>query len=292
MKNLTKLALLPGFLFLGGVAQATTIPSTISSTLTITTDSHLTGNVTCAVPAGTTCIKFGANNITLKLNGFTIAPSSASCTASLGQNGIDTNGKNNVAIRGAGLVTQFNGFGIVVSGNNSAVEGVAITRVCLIAIVVSGSNNEVEGNSISRAVLSPFFVAPAISISGNGANNGHNRILHNEVGGTGPVGAAGTGNGGITVGAPFGPSPGNLIEANNISGNPDFGINIQGGSTGNIVRRNQALGNIIDGDIFDNNAAGANTYDNNLCQVSNLSGVCNTPLPDIAGQSNFEPDGD
>jgi hypothetical protein len=61
MKNLTKLAVLTGFVFFGGAAQATTIPSTITSTpLTITTDSQLTGNVSCTVPANTDCIIFGA----------------------------------------------------------------------------------------------------------------------------------------------------------------------------------------------------------------------------------------
>jgi hypothetical protein len=80
MKNLTKLAVLTGFVFLGGAANATTIPSTISSTLTITTNSKLTTNVSCAVPAGAACIQFGASNITLNLNGFIITGSSASCT--------------------------------------------------------------------------------------------------------------------------------------------------------------------------------------------------------------------
>jgi Right handed beta helix region len=196
---------------------------------------------------------------------------------------IDTKGKNNVAIRGPGLITQFNGNGINVSGNNSSVEGVAITSVCVYAILVSGSSNEIEGNSISRAFLTPFSADGAITILGNGTNNGHNRILHNE------VGAAGGGSGGIDVGGGGQPSPGNLIEANNFSGNPGFGIVISPGSTGNVVRHNQALGN-LSVDIIDNNAAGANTFDNNLCQTS--SGGASCQLPNIAGHSNFEPNAD
>jgi parallel beta-helix repeat protein len=274
--NLTKLALLTGFVVLGGAANATTIPSTISSTLTITTNSKLTTNVSCAVPAGAACIQFGASNITLNLSGFTMkgtAPSSASCTPNGGQNGIDTNGKNNAAVRGPGLVTQFNGLGIVVSGNNSSVEGVAMTSICSEAITVSGSYNEIEGNSISRAVANPNIGAGVITLVGNG-----NRILHNEVGAVG-----GTASPGINV-----VSAGNLIEENNPSGNTFAGIAIAPGSTGNVVRHNHALGN--GADIIDTNAAGLNTYDNNLCQTSLGAATCH--LPNIAGHSNFEPDGD
>jgi len=284
MKNLTKLAVLMGFAVLGGgAAQATTIPSTINTTITITTDSKLTGPVTCTVPAGTACIKFGANNITLKLNGFSItgtAASPASCTPLGFVTVIDTNSKNNVVIRGPGLITQFNGTGINVSGNNSSVEGVAITSMCLGAIFVSGSYNEIEGNSISRAEEFGTGIGQAIFISGAEKNNGHNRILHNEVGETGS-------GSGISVGATqVNPSPGNLIEENNFSGNSFIGIFIDSGSAGNVARHNQALGN-LNGDIVDNNAAGANTYDNNLCQTASGGASCQTP--DIAGHSNFEP---
>jgi parallel beta-helix repeat protein len=275
MHNLTRLAVLTGLVFLGtGLAQATTIPSTISSTLTITTNSKLTTNVSCTVPAGTTCILFGANNITLNLNGFKIT--GTACAANTAGSVIDTNSKNNVAVRGPGLITQFNGFGITVSGNNSSVEGIAMTSICAFAIAVTGGSNQIEGNSISRAVASPSIQGGEIALTGKG-----NRILHNE------VGAAGTtppGSSGILVG-----SPGNLIAENNFSGNPDAGILIRPGSTGNIVRHNQALGNLI-GDIIDINAAGANTYDNNLCQTS--SGGASCQLPNIAGHSNFEPNGD
>jgi hypothetical protein len=243
----------------------------------------LTGNVTCAVPAGTTCILFGANNITLTLNGFSMT--GTACANNTGGSVIDTNGKNNVAIRGPGLITQFNGFGITVSGNNSLVAGVAITSTCVGAIVVTGSFNDIEGNSISRAVSSPSFAGGAIQISGN---NGYNRIRHNEVGG---AGNGFPGEAGIVVGQPhtITSSPGNLIEENNFSGYPGFGIFIFVGSTGNVVRHNQALGNTR-GDIFDGNTAGANTYDNNLCQMAVGGASCQ--LPNIAGHSNFEPNQD
>ena len=288
MKNLTKLVVLAGFVFLGGgAAEAANISGTISSPLTITANSRLTGNVACAV-VNAPCIIFGASNISLSLNGFTITgrnTSLTSCTLSLGETAIETNGKNNVVIRGPGLITEFNGGGVLVSGNNSSVEGVAMTSICALGIEVAGSYNKVEGNSISRSALDGedtgiLLVAPA----------GYNTIRHNEVVGAGPfpITASQFGDG-IFVGYPGSPSSNNLIEENDISGNPRFGLTFETGSTGNVVRHNQALGN-ASLDVDDLNAAGANTYDNNLCQTASGGASCQTP--DIAGHSNFEPDGD
>src|SRR5438477_2168409 len=55
----------------GDVVHAAGISGTISSTLTITEDTRLTGNVTCTV-VGAPCIAFGAPGIALYLNGFTM----------------------------------------------------------------------------------------------------------------------------------------------------------------------------------------------------------------------------
>ncbi|MGH6838592.1 MAG: right-handed parallel beta-helix repeat-containing protein [Methylocella sp.] len=270
MNNLIKLA---GMVVLGtGVAQATTIPATISTTLTIMTDSHLTGNVLCMV-TGAPCIKFGAKDITLKLNGFIMTGNGGqtSCTSNISENGIDTNFKNNVSIFGPGLVRRFNGTGIVVSGNNSMVEGIAMRSSCGPAIEVVGSDNEIEGNSIGRAALPTIGPAAAIFVGNPG---GRNRILNNEI-----VGASSSGIG--VVG-----SNNNLIDGNNASGNSFDGIRFFSGSTRNTVRHNQALGNFSD--IVDDNALGANDYDNNLCEVSAIgpSSVNICKLPNIAGHQN------
>ena len=103
---LTKLAALSGMVFLGtGLAQATSIPPTISSTLTITTDSHLTSNVSCTV-TGAPCIQFGAPGIKLNLNGFVITGNAGrnTCATNFVENAIDTNSENSVFIQGPGLV--------------------------------------------------------------------------------------------------------------------------------------------------------------------------------------------
>ncbi|MGH6822583.1 MAG: right-handed parallel beta-helix repeat-containing protein [Methylocella sp.] len=292
-KNLTKLAALSGTVFFGtGLAQATTIPATISSTLTVSTDSHLTSNVSCTV-TGAPCIKFGAPGIKLNLNGFIITGNGGrnTCTLNFTDTGIDTNLQNNVFIQGPGLVRRFNFVDIVVSGNNSSVEGVAITSSCLEGIRVFGSRNEVEGNSISRAGLDNSLVghfAAGIFVAAPGGNN---RILNNEVVGAGtyPI-ISGQGGFGIFVGEPGSPSKNNLIQGNNASGNPGSGIFISLGSVGNKVRHNQALGaGSPDHDIFDANALPANDYDNNLCEVSLIGpspgqDICK--LPNIAGHRN------
>lgn len=86
------------------------------------------------------------------------------------------------------------------------------------------------------------------------------------------------------------PSKNNLIEENSSSGIPGSGLFVTTGSTGNEVARNQFLGNLIFDDIFDQNAVGANNYDANLCEVSQVgptfTNVCGTP--DISGHQNPE----
>src|SRR5258708_12902342 len=92
----------------------------ISSTLTITDDSELTGDVTCTV-AGAPCIAFGAPRITLRLNGFTIAgpadplnPATGctSTTVFAPEDGIDVL-QDGVAILVPGRVRNFRRWGIL-----------------------------------------------------------------------------------------------------------------------------------------------------------------------------------
>src|SRR3984893_16074338 len=116
-------AALSGMVFLGtGLAQATTIPPTISSTLTISTDSHLTSNVSCTV-TGAPCIKFGAPGIKLNLNGFIITGNGGrnSCASNFVENAIETNSKNNVSIQGPGVVRGLNGVWRMVEGEQLSV---------------------------------------------------------------------------------------------------------------------------------------------------------------------------
>ena len=80
MKNLRTFApFLSLFLLLSvcaGSARARDLMGTISNTVTLTDESRLVTDVTCAVPltvsGANPCITFGADNIHLKLNGHTM----------------------------------------------------------------------------------------------------------------------------------------------------------------------------------------------------------------------------
>jgi parallel beta-helix repeat protein len=256
--------------------------------------------VSCKVP-GAACIKFGAPGIKLNLNGFIITGNGGrnSCASNFAENAIDTNLQNNVFIQGPGLVRKFNGFGIVVTGNNSSVEGIAITSICAEGIRVFGSYNEVEGNSVSRVSLDVTLLNHGFTGIFLGNPGGHNRVLNNEVVGavSYPITSSTLGFG-IFVGEPGAPSNNNLIQGNNASGNPGTGIYISPGSVGNTIRHNQALGaGDPFHDIFDNNPLPANTYDDNLCELSQI-GIGPRPpqdiceLPNIAGHRNGPVDRD
>jgi len=139
---------------MGGTASAVDISGTISSTLTITEDSQLVGNVTCTV-TGAACITFAASGVTLKLNGFSMtgqADPVTGCSGSgtAGEHGILINGQRGVVIRGPGVVQRFRNQGIIISGGSSRV---LVTQVTASTNCASGlwvgngsSDNELEAN--------------------------------------------------------------------------------------------------------------------------------------------------
>lgn len=142
-----------GALLIDTTASATDIRGTISSTLTITDDSQLVGNVTCTV-TGAACISFGASGITLRLNGFSItgqADPIAACTGTSNFNevGILLNGVRGAVIQGPGVVRQLRGAGIYLIGGSSRVRVtlVTVSTNCTSGILVGHStDNELEAN--------------------------------------------------------------------------------------------------------------------------------------------------
>lgn len=127
------------FVFAVGT-QADEIKGTISSTLTITRDSELVGNVSCEV-AGNPCIVIGAPHVRLRLNGFSITgtlASSADCTSGTSSNdGIDVIGESDVAILGPGLVEKFGGFGIFLFQDSKVkVEGATLSDNCFSGVIL------------------------------------------------------------------------------------------------------------------------------------------------------------
>jgi hypothetical protein len=139
------LLIFSALLLCAGRAQATDISGTISTTLTISDDSGLVGDVTCMV-AGGPCIAFGASGIKLRLNGFTITgpdvPPAGCKPATSADDGIDVVGFQDVAILGPGLVEKFGGFGIFLQGDSKArVEGITASDNCFSGIILVGTTD-------------------------------------------------------------------------------------------------------------------------------------------------------
>jgi hypothetical protein len=148
--------------FSAGSARAMDISGTISSTLTITDNSKLVGDVTCTV-IGAPCITFAVSGLTLDLNGYNmvgLGDAATGCSGSQTANeaGIFVNMLENIVIRGPGVVTQFRNAGIwLVGANGGTVSGVTTSTNCLSGILIGGnsSNNLIENNiSIRNGNLS------------------------------------------------------------------------------------------------------------------------------------------
>ena len=110
--------------FSDGSARAMDISGTISSTLTITENSKLVGDVTCTV-MGASCITFGVSGLTLDLNGYNVVGLGDSVTgcsgaATANEVGILSNTLENVILRGPGVVTQFRNTGVLLVGTKGA----------------------------------------------------------------------------------------------------------------------------------------------------------------------------
>ena len=136
----------------GARVQATEISGTYSTTLTIYDDSELVGDVKCMV-SGNPCIQFGASDIKLRLNGYSITEEITGCTSGTSsQDGIDVAGVHDVAIVGPGLVQKFGGFGIGVFGASKVkVEEVTASDNCFSGIILVGSmDSDIERNIFVR----------------------------------------------------------------------------------------------------------------------------------------------
>jgi hypothetical protein len=134
-------------------ARAEDISGTIVRTLFLSENARLVGDVTCTVTGGP-CIAFGAPNIVLHLNGFTITGPNDAATGCKGTNvgaesGINTNGQSNVGIRGPGVVQRFQGDGILFNATVKGwVQTVTTTTNCMSGIRVgpTSSGISVESN--------------------------------------------------------------------------------------------------------------------------------------------------
>ena len=135
------------------VTEAEDISGTILRTLTLSENTRLVGDVTCNVTGGP-CIAFGAPNLVLFLDGFSITgpgdPATGCGGTSVGtETGISTNGQRNIEVRGPGVVQRFRGDGILfIASNKGRVERVTTTTNCMSGIRVNPTSSEIraEGN--------------------------------------------------------------------------------------------------------------------------------------------------
>jgi hypothetical protein len=133
-------------------ASAEDIRGTIVRTLMLSEDSRLVGDVTCQVTGGP-CIAFGASNISLSLNGFSITGPNDGATGCGGTNvgtdtGINTNAQSNVGIRGPGVVQRFRGDGILFNGTiRGWVQGVTTSTNCLSGIRIGPTSTAISVES-------------------------------------------------------------------------------------------------------------------------------------------------
>jgi hypothetical protein len=137
-------------------AQAAKIGGVTSSTITVTEDSQLSGDITCTV-TGAPCLVITAPHVTLDLNGYTITGQADPLTACNGggtsaEAGITSSGQNAVTVRGPGVVQRFKGFGIAFSNMTaSTITGVTVSTNCFSGIFLTGGAlNELDNNTSIR----------------------------------------------------------------------------------------------------------------------------------------------
>lgn len=281
--TLAWLAVFSLVLFVGaGIAEAEDIEGTIVVTKMIFDDSQLTGNVTCEV-VGAPCVQFGADDIALKLNGFTMTglanPDVGCGGVSVGnESGIDTNRRHSVEVEGPGLVQQFRFSGIhVISSTKVKVKRVTVSTNCFAGMSLFGSSdNDIEENV---AVKNGNFNAGCggielvgLVVGGVLVGSNNNRIKENLISGNGYSNPS-ENDFGILIGI----GNNNLIENNTVVGNT-VGIRVGPTASGNVISENVAVGNppiqvsnsfpatgALRADIRNQSPSGANTFEKNFC---------------------------
>lgn len=241
-------------------AEATDISGgKILSTLTISDDSQLVGDVTCAVPLTTAganpCIAFGADHIHLRLNGHTItgpvdAPAEPN-NCSFGADskfgvGILVSGRTGVKIVGPGVIQNFERWGIlVVSSDHVTVRKVTVTRNCWSGMQTSGASesNFEEDFWANNAAGSHGAACGGICLANSNKNVLHKSTFYGNgsLDYEGPPPASTAGN--VDFGIGFeGSSSENRVEENDIGGNTN-GVEFFNTSSDNVVRHNIIVGN-------------------------------------------------
>ena len=136
----------------GRSARAEDISGTIVRTFILSENSRLVGDVTCQV-TGAPCFAFGAPNLVLNLNGFSITGAVDPTLGCKGTNvaaetGISTNGQANVGVRGPGLVQRFQGDGVLFMATTKGwVQGVTTSTNCMSGIRINATSSSISVES-------------------------------------------------------------------------------------------------------------------------------------------------
>ena len=253
------------FLTVGAtVAAAENISGTLSVTRVIVEDSQLVGDVTCTMTT-TPCIQFGAPNIALRLNGFTITgpanpDDTTTCQPASGppvSDGISQ--RHERRHQSTGCANHRPGYGAEVqTARHPDLRGGwcqhqrhdqahHVAPQLFQRAVHQWHDRQRDRRNRFGPERGQFGRA---SVWGNClVNSNNNHIVNSLFGGNGSVCAAAlcaavptvASNNDFGVGL-IGTSSGNLIEDNSISGNSN-GILIQTGASGNTIRRNIVAGN-------------------------------------------------
>jgi parallel beta helix pectate lyase-like protein len=313
-------ALLFGTIATNGVAaKKNGIAGVIPTTLTITENSELTGDVECLQTDNGPCIRFGAPGIKLRLNGFSMTgtanePPRSNCIAGADfaaqpADGIQST-FDEVVIEGPGLVQRMRRHGIALLGtatdpvDSSVVKKLVSHQNCFSGIFMGFVNNTLVEEVVSARNSANSEGRPCGGVCVTNSNN--NRVRRSEFAGNGtiflgPPPAAVPNDFGVGL---VGSSSGNVIEENGIGGNINglalFPLSAAATPTGNLIRKNVIVGNPpmevsadnpginpVGADIRDFSAAGSNTFEDNLCIT--YTGASPNPcldLPRFAGHRN------
>jgi hypothetical protein len=144
--------------FVTPVVAADQVSGVITRTYVIVEDTDLNGDVACDVPNNTACFSFGAPNVELRLNGFTITGRGDATTgcaggAANGEAGVITNNQTGVSVRGPGLIQRFRGDGVTVGGSRDArVENLTLSTNCMsgVRVLATSFGTLVQGNVAVR----------------------------------------------------------------------------------------------------------------------------------------------
>jgi hypothetical protein len=142
---------------LAAPAWADQVSGTLTRTFVIVEDTDLVGDVVCNVGSNP-CFSFGASNVELRLNGFSMTGTANAVTGCGGaifanEFGVTTNGQHNVYVRGPGLIQRFRNFGITVTGGSrgTKIEGLTASTNCGSGIRVTAAafDTLVQGNRLT-----------------------------------------------------------------------------------------------------------------------------------------------